>query len=257
MGVDRSRALLERFGDRPFRVGEAEPAGVPRYELYRLRDRGELVNVSRGVFRRVGGAVSSSTDLATVCARVPRGIVCLNSALAYWDLSDELPAVVHVAVARGAHRPHIEVPATEVHVFAAATFTLERREERTETGELLSIYSPERAVVDATRLAHRAGRDTAFHALNRYVRRSGRAASPAARHRPRVGGTATIDRCPGSGDELSSTEADRINHELQRLAREHHGRNTQALSCSMRSRDFCVTREVTSRFLLQRAYKSR
>jgi hypothetical protein len=28
---------------------------------------------------------------------------------------------------------------------------------------------------------------------------------------------------------LSSTEADRINHELQRLAREHHGRNTQAL----------------------------
>jgi hypothetical protein len=170
MGVDRSRALLERFGDRPFRVGEAEPVGVPRYELYRLRDRGELVNVSRGVFRRVGGAVSSSTDLATVCARVPRGIVCLNSALAYWDLSDELPAVVHVAVARGAHRPHIEVPATEVHVFAAATFTLERREERTETGELLSIYSPERAVVDAMRLAHRAGRDTALHALNRYMR---------------------------------------------------------------------------------------
>ena len=28
---------------------------------------------------------------------------------------------------------------------------------------------------------------------------------------------------------MSSTEADRVNHELQRLAREHHGRNTQAL----------------------------
>jgi predicted transcriptional regulator of viral defense system len=96
----------------------------------------------------------------------------LNSALAYWDLSDELPAVVHIAIARGRHRPHIDFPATDVHVFAAATFGLERREESSETGERLSIYSPERAVVDAMRLAHRVGRDTALHALNRYLRRS-------------------------------------------------------------------------------------
>jgi predicted transcriptional regulator of viral defense system len=172
MSVDLSRELLHRFGDRPFRVADAERAGVPRYELYRLRARGELVSAGRGVFRRAGGAISAGTDLATVCARVPGGIICLNSALAYWDLTDELPAVVHVAVARGAHRPRIDFPATEVHVFAAATFGLERREETTETGERLSIYSPERAVVDAMRLAHRVGRDTALHALNRCLRRS-------------------------------------------------------------------------------------
>lgn len=167
-----SRDLLHQFGDRPFRVADAERAGVPRYELYRLRARGELLRAGRGVFRLAGGAISSSTDLATVCARIPGGIICSNSALAYWDLTDELPAVIHVAVARGAHRPRIDFPATEVHVFAAATFDLERREETTETGERLSIYSPERAVVDAMRLAHHVGRDTALHALNRYLRRS-------------------------------------------------------------------------------------
>jgi predicted transcriptional regulator of viral defense system len=171
MTVDLSRARLDRFGDRPFRVAEAEQAGVPRYELYRLRTRGELVGVGRGVFRRAGSMIGSSSDLAVVCARVPEGIICLNSALAYWDLSDELPATVHVAVARGAHRPHIDFPTTDVHVFAEATFTLERRRETTDTGERLSIYSPERAVVDAMRLAHRLGRDTALHALNRYLRR--------------------------------------------------------------------------------------
>lgn len=171
MSVGQSRELLHQFGDRPFRVGEAERAGVPRYELYRLRAHGELDSVGRGVFRRAGSSISSSTDLATVCARVPSGIVCSNSALAYWDLTDELPAVVHIAVARGTHRPHVDFPATEVHVFAAATFGLERREETSETGERLSIYSPDRAVVDAMRLAHRVGRDTALHALNRYLRR--------------------------------------------------------------------------------------
>ncbi|MGA2165037.1 MAG: type IV toxin-antitoxin system AbiEi family antitoxin domain-containing protein [Solirubrobacteraceae bacterium] len=172
MSVDLSRALLHQFGDRPFRVADAERAGVPRYELYRLRAHGELLRAGRGVFRRADGAISSSSDLATVCARVRGGIICSNSALAYWDLTDELPSVVHVAVARGAHRPRIDFPATEVHVFAAATFDLERREETTETWERLSIYSPERAVVDAVRLAHHVGRDTALHALNRYLRRS-------------------------------------------------------------------------------------
>jgi predicted transcriptional regulator of viral defense system len=171
MSVDLSRDLLHQFGDRPFRVADAERAGVPRYELYRLSARGELLRAGRGVFRRAGGAISSSSELATVCARVPGGIICSNSALAYWDLTDELPAVVHVAVARGAHRPCVDFPATEVHVFAAATFDVERREETTETGERLSIYSPERAVVDAMRLAHHVGRDTALHALNRYLRR--------------------------------------------------------------------------------------
>jgi hypothetical protein len=65
----------------------------------------------------------------------------------------------------------VAFPAIEVHVFASATFDLERRVQRTETDEHLSIYSPERSVVDAMRLAHRVGRDTALHALNRYLRR--------------------------------------------------------------------------------------
>ena len=173
MSAGRYRERLDRFGDRPLRVGEAEVAGIPRYELYRLRVSGELVSVGRGVFRRAGSAISSNTDLATVCARIPRGIICLNSALAYWDLTDELPNAVHIAVPRGTHRPSVAYPAIEVHVFASATFDLERRVQRTETDEHLSIYSPERSVVDAMRLAHRVGRDTALHALNRYLRRQG------------------------------------------------------------------------------------
>lgn len=170
VGVPQEQ-LARRFGDRPFRVAEAVDAGVPRYELYRLRARGEIVSVGRGVFRRAAAPISSKADLAIACARIPHGVICLNSALAYWDLSDELPAAVHVAVPRGAHRPRVEHPAVEIHVFAAATFSLERRQEITETGEPLSIYSPERAVVDSMRLAHRVGRDLALQALNRYLRR--------------------------------------------------------------------------------------
>ncbi len=43
----------------------------------------------------------------------------LNSALSYWDLSDEIPLEIHLAVPEGSHRPTIDYPRTRAHVFAA------------------------------------------------------------------------------------------------------------------------------------------
>lgn len=171
MTLERANERIARFGDRPFRIADAVDAGIPRYELYRLRDHGKVISVGRGVFRRADSLISANTDLATVSARVPHGTMCLNSALSYWDLTDELPEVVHLAVPRGTHRPQIDYPTAHVHVFAAATFDLDRWQEITETGESLWIYSPERSVVDAIRLAHLVGRDVAFHGLTRYMSR--------------------------------------------------------------------------------------
>ena len=117
------------------------------------------------------------SDLAIVSARAPGGTICLNSALAYWDLSDEIPGWVHLAVRRNAHRPVIEEPPTKVHVFDGQTFDLERQQAETDAGEPFWIYSRERAVVDALRLPRVIGRDVGLHALRRYMNH--RAASPA------------------------------------------------------------------------------
>ena len=103
--------------------------------------------------------------------------ICLNSALAFWDLTDEIPERVHIAVARGAHRPAIHQPVTQVHVFGARTFELERQLVRTDVDETFWIYSAERSIVDATRMSRWVGRDVALHALRRYTSR--RDADPA------------------------------------------------------------------------------
>jgi predicted transcriptional regulator of viral defense system len=42
-----------------------------------------------------------NAEFAAVAARAPKATICLNSGLSYWDLSDELPDSVHLAVARG------------------------------------------------------------------------------------------------------------------------------------------------------------
>ncbi len=135
-----------------FRARDAAEVGVHPRDLYALRDEGLLVELSRGVYRLADAEISPYLDLVAVSRRSPRGTICLNSALSFWDLTDEVPAEVHLAVPRGAHRPVIDYPPVRVHVFAASTFGLGRERFRLDSGEEIFIYSAERSVVDAMRL---------------------------------------------------------------------------------------------------------
>jgi predicted transcriptional regulator of viral defense system len=151
--------------------------GGARWEdLYRLRDEGALIELSRGIYRVAGAPATAHLDLVAVCRRAPEGMICLNSAASFWDLTDEMPDSVHVAVARGRHRPNIAYPPTRVHVFAADTFALGRAQQTLESAETIVVSSKERTVVDLLRLRSRVGRDVALSALRRYLQ--GRDAKP-------------------------------------------------------------------------------
>jgi predicted transcriptional regulator of viral defense system len=169
--------LRGRFGGRPFRTREALQVGVSRTTVHRLREEGALEAAGRGVVRLAGTGMGMLSDLAVVSARVPGGTICLNSALAFWDLTDEIPARVHVAIARGARPPLIDHPATVVHTFDAGTSELERCMAQTDVDEPFWIYSAERTVIDAMRLPRLVGQDVALQALRRYLAQRG--SSPA------------------------------------------------------------------------------
>jgi predicted transcriptional regulator of viral defense system len=159
-----------------FRTRDATEAGVHRRNLYALRDKGFLVEISRGLYRLANAKATPHLDLIAVGRRSPRGAICLNSALSFWDLTDEIPAEIHLAVPRGTRPPSIDYPPTRAHVFAADTFELGREKILLESGENITIYSPERSVVDAMRLRNQVGTDVAYEALRRYLRCPG--ASP-------------------------------------------------------------------------------
>src|SRR5215210_1970419 len=172
----KKRRILEEVARRSggvFRAKDAAEGGVHWRDLYALRDEGFLVELSRGVYRLADADMSPYLDLLAVSRRSPQGSICLNSALSFWDLTNEIPAEVHLAVPRGAHRPRISYPPVRVHVFAAGTFELGRERLRLDSGEEISIYSPERSVVDAMRLRGQVGTDVAYEALRRYLRRPG------------------------------------------------------------------------------------
>ena len=75
--------IKQRFGNRPFRVRGAVDAGIPRHALYRLRDKGALQMLPRGVAQPVDSDPAMNTEFAALAARVPKATICLNSGLSY------------------------------------------------------------------------------------------------------------------------------------------------------------------------------
>lgn len=170
-----NKDILKRLKglEAPFRAQEAAASGVPRWRLRQLVKDDVLTELGRGLYQLSGAAPTAELDYVAIKKLAPRAIVCLNSSLSYWDLSDEIPRKVHIAVPRHSHRPQISHPPTKVHEFDPDTFELERREVAT-PGGAFAIYGPERSVVDAFRLQRLVGRDQALAAIRRYMVRDDR-----------------------------------------------------------------------------------
>ncbi len=146
--------------------------GVHPRDLYRWRDGGQIVELSRGVFRRADAPLASYPDALAVSYRVSRGIVCCLSAAAVHDLTDEMVAAVHVAIPKGGSVPRIDYPPTIFFQFDAGAFELGLETFDAAPGEPVRIYGPARTVVDLMRLRHRLGEPLAYSALRRYLART-------------------------------------------------------------------------------------
>ncbi len=92
------------------RTKDALDLGIAPRTLYWMRDNGILETVSRGLYRLADQSPLSNQDLTTVAARIPNGVVCLISALAYHNMTAEIPWTVDVALPRGAKVPRLRHP---------------------------------------------------------------------------------------------------------------------------------------------------
>jgi predicted transcriptional regulator of viral defense system len=173
--TDLEERMSERLSHLPstFTAHAASDARLSPRDLALLREAGEVDELSRGVYRRADAEPTAHLDLLAVCARVPNGVVCGESALSLYELIDDIPHEVHIAVARGSHRPSISYPPTRVSQYAASTFDYAVERFEVAPGETVPVYGAARAVVDAMRLGGTQGRSLALSALNRYLQRTG------------------------------------------------------------------------------------
>jgi predicted transcriptional regulator of viral defense system len=146
------------------RMMDAVHAGISRRALYAMRDMGIVTQLSRGVYRLAAMPDLGAPDLVTVCARLPNGVVCLISALAFHGLTTQIPHAVDIALARGASTPRIDYPPVSVHWFSGAAFT-SGIETPIVDGQTIRIYSPEKTIADVFKYRNKVGMDVALDSL--------------------------------------------------------------------------------------------
>ncbi len=166
----KTEALVRLARKGPIRARDLEEAGIPRTYLRRLRDRGVLDQVDRGVYRLADAPVSELYTIAAVATRVPHAVICLLSALQIHGLTTEAPHAVWVLIDRHARTPKVSYPQLEV-VRASGRAREHGVETRTIEGVSVKLTTPAKTVADCFRYRRHVGLSVALDALRDYLRK--------------------------------------------------------------------------------------
>lgn len=154
------------------RASAAIRAGIHPRTLYAMRDKGIIVTIGRGLYRLADAPPLSNPDLVVVAQQVPRGVVCLVSALAFHGLTTQIPHHVDIALARGSRTPAIDYPPIRVFRFGGRSLS-SGVERHTIDGVVVRVFSPSKSVADCFKFRNRIGADIAIEALRAFLRRPG------------------------------------------------------------------------------------
>ena len=163
---DSAERIFRRNGG-ILKTGEALEQGIHRRTLYAMRDAGMLERLDRGLYRLAGLPPLSDPDLVTVARKIPKGVICLMSALHFHNITTQIPHAVSIAVSRGTEPPRLNFPPIRVYLFSGEAFTA-GVEERTIENTKIRVYCAEKTLADCFKYRNKIGMYTVLEALTLY-----------------------------------------------------------------------------------------
>jgi predicted transcriptional regulator of viral defense system len=157
---------LEPFHRVPFFTAkEAERQDIPRHALAYLVKKGALEKIYPGTYRfsEYEPEVEFQWEnLALVAISIPDGVICLISALCYYDLTDQVMREIWIAI------PHESYPPKRPNTRIVRMRNIDLGKIRISLGEHnVQIFDRERCVVDAFRYL---SKEIAIKAIQRYFK---------------------------------------------------------------------------------------
>jgi predicted transcriptional regulator of viral defense system len=171
---DQALTLLKRRGIT--RLAELRTAGVTSTTVNRMERAGEVIRLARGLYQLPDANLDPHQSLAEAARLVPKGVICLASALAFHGLTDQMPPKVWIAIGRKDWRPRITYPPLRVARFSDEQ--LRRGVERKKiAGTTVPVFGVAKTVADLFRYRRTVGELLALEGLRQALRQ--RKATPA------------------------------------------------------------------------------
>jgi predicted transcriptional regulator of viral defense system len=150
MGVLRSR--------------DVEAHGIHREYLRRLEQQGLLIRAGHGIYTLPETDFTEHHSLVEASQRVPRGVVCLLSALRFHEITTQAPFEVWLAIHGKAHLPR--EPLLPLHIVYMSGNAFESGIETHQLeGIPVQIYNLPKTVADCFKYRNKIGLDVALEAL--------------------------------------------------------------------------------------------
>jgi predicted transcriptional regulator of viral defense system len=138
--------------------------GIPPIVLSRLVKAGRLERVARGVYTLPGRSLSEHRSLAEAALRVPRGVICLLSAIRLHDIGTQSPFEVWIAIPQQMKAPRIDQPALRIVRMSGLALS-KGVESRKIDGVDVRAFDANKTVVDCFKHRYKIGLDVALEAL--------------------------------------------------------------------------------------------
>lgn len=144
--------------------------GLTPDQLPALVRSGMVVREGRGLYRRTDVEETENFSLALACARVPRSVVCLLSALRVHGIGTQAPAAIWLAIPHKARAPRVPELRLRLVRFSGPAWTFGVTDTEFE-GVPARITNPARTIADCFRFERLVGPEIGLEAFSDALQR--------------------------------------------------------------------------------------
>jgi len=172
MRTSQTDQALKVLNDRGIsRLSELMAAGIGQETLARLVRNGRVVRLARGLYQLAGTDPETAHNFAEACKLVPRGVICLVSALQFHELTVQLPRAICMAIDTGSSTPRQSYPPMKFVRFSKNVMS-EGVDHHKIEGVDVKITDIAHTVADCFRFRSKIGVDVAVEGLREALKRS-------------------------------------------------------------------------------------
>lgn len=151
------------------RMRDLRDAGIGPETVARLVRKGVVTRVARGLYQLADAIPDPRRSLAEASARVPRGVICLASALQFHELTLQMPSAVWIAIDRTGWKPKVSYPPVRFVRFSSHALMGGVKRHLID-GIEVPIFEPAKSIVDCFRYRNKIGLDIALEGLREGLR---------------------------------------------------------------------------------------
>jgi len=149
---------------RMIRAADVAVHGWSPQLLLKLHKQGRLLRIGRGLYGPLEFETHEHQSLIEACAQVPKGVVCLLSALHFHGLGTQVPHEVWLALPSGSRTPPLSYPPLHV-VRLRGDAHGQGIESFSEGGTTIRVYGVAKTLADCFKFRNQIGLDVALEAL--------------------------------------------------------------------------------------------